>query len=160
MQSIQSKATVQSRSSLGSAFKELKDQIKRATLPYESISAIVKGPPHHGDSHSDGGSSSEGSNRVRATDIMSDTELDDFMTEINDLAKSKARNKDKELRDIIGRLTDHVIEQDRAAVIHDLAGVMKKQREAAEDATKQASLVHTLTKSTMSAATLRNQEQR
>ena len=40
MQSIQSKATVQSRSSLGSAFKELKDQIKRATLPYESISAI------------------------------------------------------------------------------------------------------------------------
>ena len=93
MQSIQSKATVQSRSSLGSAFKELKDQIKRATLPYESISAIVKGPPHHGDSHSDGGSSSEGSNRVRATDIMSDTELDDFMTEINDLAKSKAHSE-------------------------------------------------------------------
>ena len=64
---------------------------------------------------------------------MSDTELDDFMTEINDLAKSKARNKDKELRDIIGRLTDHVIEQDRAAVINDLAGVMEKQREAAEE---------------------------
>ena len=40
MQSIQSKATVQSRSSLGAAFKELKDQIKRATAQYEAISAI------------------------------------------------------------------------------------------------------------------------
>ena len=93
MQSIQSKATVQSRSSLGAAFKELKDQIKRATAQYEAISAIVKGPPHHGDSHSDGGSSSEGSNRVRATDIMSDTEFDDFIDEINDLAKSKAHSE-------------------------------------------------------------------
>ena len=45
-------------------------------------------------------------------------------------------------------------------MINDLAGVMKKQREAAEDAAKQAALVHTLTKTTMSAATLRNQEQR
>ena len=45
-------------------------------------------------------------------------------------------------------------------MINDLAGVIKEQREAAEDANKQASLVHTMTKSTMSAATLRNQEQR
>ena len=93
MQSNQTKATVQARSSLGAAFKELKDQIKRATAQYETISAIVKGPPHHGDSHSDGGSSSEGSNRVRATDIMSDTEFDDFIDEINDLAKSKAHSE-------------------------------------------------------------------
>ena len=80
MQSIQSKATVQSRSSLGAAFKELKDQIKRATAQYEAISAIVKGPPHHGDSHSDGGSSSEGSNRVRATDIMTSMPQDETAT--------------------------------------------------------------------------------
>ena len=41
MQSNQAKATVQSKSSLGAAFKELKDQIKRATAQYETISAIA-----------------------------------------------------------------------------------------------------------------------